>query len=64
MLISGGLSDPSLWLALLYLLPIALFGVWLGHRLALKLKSEIFKPVIYSFLCISGLVLCARPLMN
>lgn len=64
MLISGGLSDPSLWRALLYLLPIALFGVWLGHRLALKLKSEIFKPVIYCFLCLSGVVLCVRPLMN
>lgn len=63
MFISGNLSDSALWLSLLYLLPIALSGVWLGHRLAMKLKSEIFKPVIYCFLCISGLVLCARPLL-
>jgi uncharacterized membrane protein YfcA len=61
--ISGSLSDTGLWQSLLYLLPIAMSGVWLGHRLAMKLKSEIFKPVIYSFLCISGLVLCARPLL-
>lgn len=64
LLISGNLSDSALWQSLLYLLPIALSGVWLGHRLAMKLKSEIFKPVIYCFLCISGLVLCVRPLMS
>jgi len=64
LLISGNLSDSALWLSLIYLLPIALSGVWLGHRLAMKLKSEIFKPVIYCFLCISGLVLCIRPLMS
>lgn len=63
LLVSGSLSDPTLWTVLMYLLPIALTGVWLGHRLAVKLKSDLFRPVIYVFLCLSGLILCTRPLL-
>jgi uncharacterized membrane protein YfcA len=63
LLVSGSLSDPALWTVLMYLLPIALTGVWLGHRLAVRLKSDLFRPVIYVFLCLSGLILCIRPLL-
>ena len=43
-------------------LPFAIAGVWLGHQLALRIQAAFLKPFIYSFLCLSGLVLCARSL--
>jgi uncharacterized membrane protein YfcA len=44
------------------LLPFAIAGVWLGHQLALRIQAAFLKPFIHSFLCLSGLVLCARAL--
>jgi uncharacterized membrane protein YfcA len=44
------------------LLPFAMAGVWLGHQLAVRIQAAFLKPFIYSFLCLSGLVLCARAL--
>jgi uncharacterized membrane protein YfcA len=58
--VAGGLSDIALWKCLLLLLPFAMAGVWLGHQLALRIQAAFLKPFIYSFLCLSGIVLCAR----
>ncbi len=60
--VSGGLSDVALWKCLLLLLPFAMAGVWLGHQLAIRIQAAYFKPFVYGFLCLSGLVLCARAL--
>ena len=60
--VSGGLSDAKIWTALLVLLPFALCGVWLGHQLSLRITAVLLRPFIYGFLCLSGLVLCARAL--
>ena len=60
--VAGGLNDVALWKCLILLLPFALAGVWLGHQLALRIQAAFLKPFIYSFLCLSGLVLCARSL--
>jgi uncharacterized membrane protein YfcA len=60
--VAGGLNDVALWKCLILLLPFALAGVWLGHQLALRIQAAFLNPFIYSFLCLSGLVLCARSL--
>ena len=60
--VSGGLSDVGLWKCLMLLLPFAMLGVWLGHQLAVRIQAAFLKPLIHSFLCLSGLVLCARSL--
>ena len=60
--LAGGLNDLELWNCLMLLLPFAIAGVWLGHQLALRIQAAFLKPFIYSFLCLSGLVLCARSL--
>jgi uncharacterized membrane protein YfcA len=60
--VSGGLNDVALWTCLMLLLPFAMAGVWLGHQLAVRIQAAFLKPFIHSFLCLSGLVLCARAL--
>ena len=60
--LAGGLNDLELWNCLMLLLPFAIAGVWLGHQLALRIQAAFLKPFIYRFLCLSGLVLCARSL--
>ena len=60
--VSGGLSDVGLWKCLMLLLPFAMLGVWLGHQLAVRIQAAFLKPLIHSFLCLSGIVLCARSL--
>jgi uncharacterized membrane protein YfcA len=60
--VSGGLNDVALWTCLMLLLPFAMAGVWLGHQLAVRIQAAFLKPFIHSFLCLSGLVLCARSL--
>ena len=60
--VAGGLNNVELWKCLMFLLPFAMAGVWLGHQLALRIQAALIKPIIYSFLCLSGLVLCARSL--
>ena len=60
--VAGGLNDVALWKCLILLLPFAMAGVWLGHQLAVRIQAAFLKPFIHSFLCLSGLVLCARSL--
>ena len=60
--VAGGLNNIELWKCLMLLLPFAIAGVWLGHQLALRIQAAFLKPIIYSFLCLSGIVLCARSL--
>ena len=60
--VAGGLNNIELWKCLMLLLPFAIAGVWLGHQLALRIQAAFLKPFIHSFLCLSGLVLCARAL--
>ena len=60
--IAGGLNNIELWKCLMLLLPFAIAGVLLGHQLALRIQADFLKPFIYIFLCLSGLVLCARSL--
>ena len=60
--VAGGLNNVELWKYLMFLLPFAMAGVWLGHQLALRIQAALIKPIIYSFLGLSGLVLCARSL--
>ena len=60
--VAGGLNDVALWKSLMLLLPFAMAGVWLGHQLAVRIQAAFLKPFIHSFLCLSGLVLCARSL--
>lgn len=59
---SGGLSDDALWATLVYLLPFALAGVWLGHQFSRQMSAATLRPFIYGFLCMSGFVLCVRAL--
>jgi len=60
--VSGGLNDVALWTCLMLLLPFAMAGVWFGHQLAVRIQAAFLKPFIHSFLCLCGLVLCARAL--
>lgn len=60
--VSGGLNDAALWKCLILLLPFAMAGVGLGHQLAVRIQAAYLKPFVYGFLCLSGLVLCARAL--
>jgi uncharacterized membrane protein YfcA len=58
--VAGGLNSGALWICVVLLLPLALAGVWLGHQVALRIQAALLKPFIYSFLFLSGLLLCAR----
>jgi uncharacterized membrane protein YfcA len=60
--VAGGLNSGALWLCVVLLLPLALVGVWFGHQVALRIQAALLKPFIYSFLFLSGLLLCARSL--
>lgn len=59
---SGGLSETALWTSVAWLLPMALIGVWLGHQFSQRMSAALLRPFIYGFLCLSGIVLCARAL--
>lgn len=57
MVVDGRLFDVLLWQRLLVLLPIALVGVVVGHRVAHRVPVERLRLLIYSLLAASGLLL-------
>ncbi len=54
---SGALQDPQLWKRLSILLPFALAGILCGNFWAKRVQQDRLKPVVYSLLGASGVVL-------
>ena len=60
--VSGLLSAPSLWVAVLFGMPFMLAGLFLGRRLHHRLPVERVRKVIYVLLLASGVGLLVRAL--
>jgi hypothetical protein len=57
--LTGLVTAPRLWSALV-LLPAALFGGWLGHRIHLQVSEETFRRLVSVALCAIGVLLLVR----
>ncbi|MDA1043823.1 MAG: sulfite exporter TauE/SafE family protein [Verrucomicrobia bacterium] len=57
--VSGLITPLRLWSALA-VLPMALLGAWLGHRLHIRLSEEAFRRLVSGLLIILGLLLVLR----
>jgi len=56
----GGLiTAPRLW-STLAVLPAALFGAWLGHRLHFKISEEVFRRLVSILLAVLGAMLLIK----
>lgn len=58
--LAGSAKSVEMWSRLLYLLPCALLGVWLGHRLASRVNAKSLRQFIYGLLILSGCALVYR----
>lgn len=63
MALDGRLSSPVLWQRWSVLMPVALVGVMLGHRLSHHLPVVRLRQLICALLVVSGGMLTARALM-
>ena len=61
--IDGRLASSFVWAAWVCLLPVGLMGVFLGHRLVMRLPPERTRPVVFGLLIISGLSMAGRSLI-
>lgn len=61
--VDGRLQSSFVWGAWLGLLPIGLAGVFLGHRIAMRLPPERTRPIVFGLLVISGLSMVVRSLL-
>lgn len=57
---SGHMSDPGLIPRLIALAPVALAGVWAGHRINALIPATTALPLIQATLMLSGLALVVR----
>jgi len=60
--LAGLLVSPSLWLAVAGLLPVAWAGVWVGHRVHLRLAPAVAARIVAAALFVAGAALVARTL--
>jgi uncharacterized protein len=60
--LAGLLTSPGLWLAVAALLPVAWAGVWVGHRVHVRLAPATAARVIGGALLASGVALILRTL--
>ena len=61
--LAGQLRQALVWVAWIALLPIALAGVALGHRIAGRLSARLVGRVVFTLLVASGLAMVGRSLM-
>ncbi len=61
--LAGNLNRPDIWKWFLALLPSAFLGIWSGHLLARRFNSQTLKPIIFSLLGFSGVLLFLRALL-
>jgi uncharacterized protein len=59
---AGAIHHDDMWRRLGFLLPCALLGVWLGHRLASGVNIQAFRRWIFCLLISSGCALVYRSL--
>jgi len=62
--IAGVLLQPGLALGLVWFLPAALLGLWLGHRIHLRTSTEAVLKLLYLLLIVCGGSLVARALLT
>lgn len=62
--LSGHLDSPTLLPRLALLTPMALAGVWAGHRLHAHIPKTMALPLIHVTLLLSGLALVARTIFS
>ncbi len=61
--LSGHLQDAALIPRLALLTPVALAGVWAGHRVNARIPAAMVLPLIHLTLLLSGMALIARALI-
>jgi uncharacterized membrane protein YfcA len=57
--IGGLITAPRLW-STLAVLPAALFGAWLGHRLHIKISEKTFRLMVSILLVALGAMLLIK----
>jgi len=60
--LAGFLTPPALWLAVACLLPVAWTGVWVGHRVHVRIAPTTAARVVSAMLFLSGVALVLRTL--
>lgn len=58
--VAGRFFDPSLWWLVLSLLPAMALGLYVGHRITLRLERKRFMQVLYGVLLVTGSSLVLR----
>jgi len=58
--LAGLFISPTLWVAVAVLLPVAWAGVWVGHRIHVRLAPSTIARVIGAVLVITGITLIVR----
>jgi uncharacterized membrane protein YfcA len=58
--VAGRFFDPDLWLLVLSLLPAMALGLYLGHRITIKLDRLAFMRILYGVLLVTGSSLVVR----
>lgn len=61
--VAGVLLQPGLGVGLVWFLPAALLGLWLGHRFHLRASTEAVLKLLYLLLIVCGASLVARALL-
>lgn len=61
--VAGVLMQPGLGLGLVWFLPAALLGLWLGHRIHLRVSTETVLKLLYLLLIVCGASLVGRALL-
>lgn len=61
-LLAGLFASPTLWATTLLLLPVALAGLWAGHRIHLRVAPATMARVIAATLFVTGASLIVRAL--
>jgi uncharacterized membrane protein YfcA len=61
--LAGVLLQPGLGIGLVWFLPAALLGLWLGHRIHLRASTEAVLKLLYLLLVVCGASLVARALL-
>jgi len=57
--LGGLITAPRLW-STLAVLPAALFGAWLGHRLQIKIPEQVFRRLVSILLTVLGIMLLLK----
>jgi uncharacterized membrane protein YfcA len=60
--VAGLLISRPLWIAVVVLLPVAWAGVWMGHRVHVRVPPAMMARAIGAALLVTGAALIARAL--